>query len=76
MKLSSVSLKEHALEKGEVRKADGLAWYIVELVFWDNSQAPNSVSLRYYEKTIFIANCALLQDFLPGKMGRKALQNL
>lgn len=54
MKLNSVSLKEHTLGTDEIRKADGLAWFLVELVLRDNLGAPNSVPLRNSPKTILL----------------------
>lgn len=73
MKLSSMSLKEHILGKEHVRRADGLAWCIVELAFWDNSQVPNSISLRYPQKITWLPAVSLLHDFLPGRQNLYAL---
>lgn len=57
-------------------RAYGLAWLLVELVFWDNLQVPNGVPIRNSKKTILLPAMPLCRIFCLGRVGDTALQNL
>lgn len=73
MKLSSVSLKGNTtLGERSSQESRWTGLMHCELVFWDHSHGPSSISVRYSEKIILLPT----MPSCLGRMGGKALQNL